>query len=390
MKNIIDHNICTGCGVCFAVCPCKCITMERNEEGFLYPQKNDLCINCGLCVKKCPRINKIKTSTTVKKRAFAAVSKDSRIWRRSASGGAFTEICRIWNTEKSVFIGAAWDGFRVVHKAVDFSNLTQLNKSKYLASELENIFYKIRDYLSNGYKVVFSGLPCQVAGSRKYLNRDYDNLLLIDLICHGVGSPSVFVDCIKITEMDIDCKIDSYEFRYKGKVFTQDHIQKITSGKRKILLENDRYMQLFTKQHCLRKSCGKNCIYRTKERMGDITIGDFKGLTKVFPNLIGSKKNYSTIVVNTKKGQKIIESLKDNMDLLQCSIEDIENYNPLFARHTFFSEKRDDFFDAYKKDRYESIKSWTVPANRYKRGIKCLFDILPLTLRKKIRERRGG
>ena len=143
-------------------------------------------------------------------------------------------------------------------------------------------------------------------------------------------------------------------------------------------------MQLFTKQHCLRKSCGKNCIYRTKNRLGDITIGDFKGLTKIFPNLIGCKKNYSTIVVNTKKGEKIIELLNINMQILECSIQDIEKYNPLFSRHTYFSEKRDDFFEAYKKNRLEAIKSYTVPANIYRRGVKYLFDILPVKLRKEL------
>lgn len=289
-KNIIDNDLCTGCGVCMLECPKKCITMKMNDEGFLYPFKSDQCINCGICTNTCPRINPKNVESNFKKQAYAALSRNTTIWKNSASGGAFTEICKAWNNNKTVFVGAAWKGLKVEHRIVNYNELYRLNKSKYMSSELNTIYIEIKKYLTNGFRVVFSGTPCQVAGLKTFLKKEYDNLLLIDLICHGVGSPKVFSDCIRQTEIDLGCTIQSYEFRHKERVFVQDHIQKITNGNKNKLLENDRYMQLFTKQHCLRKSCGKNCIYRTKNRQGDITIGDFKGLINVFPKLNGTKK----------------------------------------------------------------------------------------------------
>lgn len=387
-KNIIDNDLCTGCGVCMLECPKKCITMKMNEEGFLYPFKSDQCINCGICTNTCPRINPKNVESNFKKQAYAALSRNTTIWKNSASGGAFTEICKAWNNNKTVFVGAVWKGLKVEHRIVNYNELYRLNKSKYMASELNTIYIEIEKYLNNGFRVVFSGTPCQVAGLKTFLKREYDNLLLIDLICHGVGSPKVFNDCIRQTEIDLGCTIQSYEFRHKERVFVQDHIQKITNGNKNKLLENDRYMQLFTKQHCLRKSCGKNCIYRTKNRQGDITIGDFKGLINVFPKLNGTKKNYSTVVINTEKGSRIVNTLKENMILLECTINDIEKYNPLFAKHTYFSEKRDVFFDEYKNNPLDTIKKWTISASEYKRGIKLLFDILPVNIRRIIRIRK--
>lgn len=386
VESVIDLSLCTGCGACEHICPIKCITMEYNSEGFLYPVKGSSCIDCGLCVKRCPRMNESPQTKNHEQRAYAAVSKSKITWKKSASGGAFVEICRVWKNDKTIFVGAAWEGFKVVHKIVDFNNIHRLSKSKYLFSEMGQIFPKVKKYLNEGYRVVFSGTPCQVAGLKAYLKVEYENLLLIDIICHGVGSPKVFEDCIKQTEIDLNCTIDSFEFRYKGNVFAQDHIEKIKSNKNEILIQDDRYLQLFIQQHCIRKSCGENCIYRTKKRQGDITIGDFKGLMEVFPDLLGGKKNYSVIVANNSKAERIIKSLENYMNIRECSINDVEKYNPIFAHHTYFSKERDNFFSEYINKPMDTIRKWTTPGKIYHRGIKCLYDALPIMIRKKICE----
>lgn len=383
-NNVIDSNLCTGCGVCRYACPLSCITMKKNEDGFIYPYKNDNCINCGICENACPRINPIDIKG-ISQKSYAACAKDKKAWRKGSSGGAFSEICKLWDNGDTMFVGVAWEGLTVSHKYVtNIDNVGIFNKSKYIESDLSNSYEIIKKHLEHGGNTVFSGTPCQVAGLRRYLKRDYDKLLLIDLICHGVGSPYVFNECIRVIGSELKRKIISYQFRYKGRVYSQDHIEKVLTSKgESIYLEKDRYIQLFTNQLCLRKSCGKNCIYRNSQRMGDITIGDFKGLSSVFPNLIGTKKNYSTIVFNTKKGTELLERLHKSMYLYECSIDDIKKYNPIFCKHTWFAENRENFFDDFKRDANNAIISWTEPSMIYKRSFyKAIYDILPVFARR--------
>ena len=393
MKTITDKRICTGCSACYASCPNGSIEMVSDNQGFLYPEILGNCIDCGKCQRVCPRLNQADFSTKFSQTAYAAVSKDFKIWNRSSSGGAFSEICFAWGADNTMFCGALWDKLSVKHVCViGIDKIAPLCKSKYVSSDLENCHKQIREHLGKGYKVLFCGTPCQVAGLKSFLNRDYDNLLLIDLICHGVGSPAVFSECIKSTEKDFHKKIASYEFRSKKKVFDQDHIVKLVfeGDTQPTYITEDRYLQLFVKQHCLKSSCGENCIYRNEHRQGDITSGDFKGLTKVFPQLDGSKKNYSTIVFNTQKGEKVFSKLKDRMDMLPCSVEDIKQYNPLFHRHTYFSVQRNNFFNDFIVDAQGAIEKWTVPAKVYTKSLKGkVFDILPQGVRRYFNKRRN-
>ncbi len=388
MTELTNKNFCVGCGACALSCPKKAISMKENDEGFLYPIIGDGCINCRRCITVCP-INAATENdmqSLYPQKAYAAVTKSSKIWRRSASGGAFSEICRSFGDEETVVCGAAWNGFDVHHITVrGVENIAPLCKSKYISSNTESVFDEIKTALDSDKKVIFCGTPCQVAGLKKYLNAEYPNLLLIDFICHGVGSPKVFKECLKVTESDLSKSIVHYEFRSKKRVYDKDHIIKICTNdsQKPIYITNDRYMQLFIRQHCLRESCGKNCNYRTKKRESDITIGDFKGLTLVFPNTQGTKKNYSTIVFNTPKGKVLLNPLSKTMKLLECDLENIMKFNPLFYKHTYFSEERDTFFSEFSKKPIETVKKYTMPAVIYKRTLKgILFDILPTYIRK--------
>ena len=167
---------CTGCTACYSACPVHSITMKRDEEGFLYPEADDKCISCGLCERVCPAF-KQKKDNQYPKKAIAAVTKDNNIWRRSASGGAFSEICRHWADNTTLIVGAAWNGFHVHHVSViGYDNIKPLCKSKYVSSAIEDTFIEIKKALISGKKVIFSGCPCQVDGLKSYLqNKDRDN-----------------------------------------------------------------------------------------------------------------------------------------------------------------------------------------------------------------------
>lgn len=379
-----EKKNCSGCAACYSVCPKQCISMARDEEGFDYPQLTspETCINCGLCEKVCP-IN-VTFPVKVEQKAFCAVTKDYSIWRRSASGGAFSEICRAWGDDKTLVVGAAWDGLYVHHVGiVGVENIKPLCNSKYVSSHIEDTFREIRDYLKKG-KVIFCGTPCQVSGLRSFLRKDYDNLLTIDLICHGVGSPAVFEACTRAISKQAGTPLKSYSFRAKREVHETDYLTLLTFDNRSEYVTQDPYIQLFLKQTCLRPSCGENCKYRGRnKRPGDFTIADFKGLTKVFPDLLGTKKNYSTIVANSEKALSIIPQLGRQMEMRQVSIEDVVKFNPLFDRHTWFSEDRDKFFAEFEKDEDGTIGKWTesfVVNNETMKSV--IFTKLPVFVRK--------
>lgn len=373
---------CSGCTACKAICPVSCISMDLDEEGFQYPVSSDACIHCGLCEKVCPIMRPQKTANYDKKEAYALLSKNYSIWRRSTSGGAFSEICNIWGDKNTIVVGAAWDGLRVHHECVyGIDNIEKLCKSKYVYSDPENTFSEIFVYLKEGRKVIFCGTPCQVAGVKSFLRKDYPNFLTIDLICHGVGSPTVFKDAVNVIADQFDCTITEYEFRSKRKVYETDYLQEIISNKGEKYLIKDQYIQLFLSQLCLRPCCGENCVFRCENRQGDITIADFKGLAEVLPVLRFSKRNFSSLIANSKKGYQVVAGLKKTCLMYQVSINDIKKYNPLFFKQTWFANKRDLFFLDYKDNGINAIKKWTKPAQEFKpRIIQTLKNILPANI----------
>ena len=360
-----NKSECTGCSACMAACPLDCIAMQYDEEGFWYPQSSDACINCGKCERVCPLPKTDNTANHGEQKAYACLSEDDEIWRRSASGGAFSEICLAWGDSQTIVVGAAWDGLKVHHVCVEgVENIHLLCKSKYVASYPENTFREIKNYLKQGRKVIYCGVPCQVAGLKSFLNHEYENLLTNQVYCQQIN-------------------ISGYEFRAKRNCYEQDYLCAVNICSTKVYIVNDPYMQLFLKQNCLRPSCGEHCKFRNRNRQGDLTIADFKGLVKVFPDLLGSKRNYSTIVTNSKKGEDIVTLLKDRMKVLGCDVAEIGKYNPLFERQTWFSKDRDNFFANFIKDKEATLDRWTTDAIIFKPTIKNkVFNILPVFLRK--------
>jgi coenzyme F420-reducing hydrogenase beta subunit len=383
---IQEKKNCVGCTACYAICPVHCIKMVTDDEGFQYPIASSECIECNKCKDVCPIYNQHIPLNEMQQIVFAGVTKDNHVWRRSSSGGAYSEICKVWGGgADSIFVGAAWNGFKVHHICVKgYDKIIPLCKSKYIASMMEDVFPTVKNYLENKQKVVFCGTPCQVSGLRMYLNKDYENLFLIDVICHGVGSPDVFIACIKALEKQYKKKISSYEFRAKKRVYETEYLCKITfeNNDKKYLIK-DPYIQLFLDQKCLRPSCGKNCRYRNEKRQGDITIADFKGIDLLFPKLANGKKNYSSIIFNTNKAVSILKSLQNQMILYSCTINDIKKYNPLFYKQTWFAEDRDDFFKEYRKNSNSAIINWTAPAQSEIESMKHkIYNIMPNCIRK--------
>ena len=308
---------CTGCGACFNICPHGAIKMVENTEGFLYPQIEETsCVKCGLCTKVCPSLHPIYQNEN-NPQCFAAMASDD-LRADSTSGAVFPLLAEDVLKNGGYVCGAAYseDMLSVEHIIVEnVEELRKLKGSKYLQSNTKNCYRQIKKLLSEGKKILFSGTPCQVAGLKGFLQKNYDNLLCVDIICHGTPSPKVYRKYIE--ELGLAGKLTQVNFRDKRHGWGGDNFVNIVSEQKSYLksAKNDAYMKAFLQNYCLRESCG-DCPFNKMPRQGDLTIGDFWGVT-AYKKSYNDKKGTSVILVNSDKGRNALEKIKNRFKLLK-------------------------------------------------------------------------
>ena len=383
MKSIADMQIgnCYGCGVCEKVCPKSAISMKDvTGRGFLYPSLDtDRCVECGLCVKKCPSLERYKGDRTFNPQAFAIKSSND-IAEKSSSAGVFSVFAEYIYSIGGWICGVVFDERYNVHHVLTkkLEVIQQMKKSKYVQSNLEDVYVEIREKLENNEIVFFSGTPCQVAGLMSFLGKEYSNLLTMDVICHGVPSPGLWR---KYLDENYDVsKIKSIDFRHKGSDSwnASQFLRIVYNDGREVISNNsgDFYYRHFITDLGLRKSCG-NCQYSVSPRVGDISAGDWWGAAKVCPDLIDGKKP-SILLLNSFKGRKTFEILKKRFELChEVSLVDAMNSNRATPkrhmhsnRETFFKDvSKSTFNEAVKKnlfsERYDIIVLGPTSSNNY-------------------------
>ena len=213
---ICKSEECTGCGMCEQICSHKAIIMQPDQEGFLHPHINDSCVECGLCQLKCP-VNALVARFNPPIKIFSGWSNNEATRIKSSSGGAFTEIAKLVFDKGGVVFGASMNrDLKVEHIFIEKeTELFRLRGSKYVQSIIGETYKQAQSFLRQGRMVLFSGTPCQIAGLRNFLHKDYENLCTVDLICHGVPSPRVFEDYKRYIENIIKETITCIEFRCK-------------------------------------------------------------------------------------------------------------------------------------------------------------------------------
>lgn len=328
MIELASHDLCTGCTSCANTCPHHAITMQADGEGFLYPTiDKNLCVECGLCMKRCPILFPARQKNESNPKAFALWSYPDRTI--SSSGGAFSAFARNVMKKRGKVWGAAFVGkLKCKHVEVDsLDGLVALRGSKYVQSELDSVFSRIKGELQHGIQVLFCGTPCQVAGLQAYLHKEYENLLTLDLACHGVPSDAVFKAYIKKLSAKKRTNIDNFGFRrLNGWGFAP--AVEITSKWCPIYGIDNLYMRAFDCSALFRLSC-YSCPYARIPRIGDCTIADFWGIGrhgKPFKQNV--LKGVSLVLVNNKKGEDAISQLED-VFMEQRTLEEslVENHN---------------------------------------------------------------
>ena len=304
-------DTCTGCAACVSICTTGCISMKEDREGFLQPHINTkTCIGCHKCEKTCPILNPIEISTDFETQAYAAINKDEDVRMRSSSGGMFHALAK-WTIEQGgVVFGARFnDQWEVVHDYTEtIEGIEPFMRSKYVQSRIGDTFKQAKQFLDQGRQVLFVGTPCQIGGLKAYLKKDYNNLLAVDFICHGVPSPGVWREYIHESTQN-DTLLD-FNFRDKinGWISHQCTITINTKFQTKHtkLLDNP-YFRGFRKDVYLRRSC-YNCDFRTFHRMSDFTIADYWGVHEKCPEMFDNKGT-SIIFIHTAKAKCVFEDI---------------------------------------------------------------------------------
>ena len=356
---------CCGCGACAAVCPKGAIIMLEGRDGFVLPAINsDLCIGCGACTRACG-LNRGIGSNSVGP-FFAAAGRDDV--SESASGGVFGAVARELISSGGIAYGAAYERegntLRVRHRrAANVGELLPLLNSKYVQSDAGVCFADVKADLREDRQVLFCGTPCQVAGLRGFLGRDYQNLTTVDLVCHGVPSGRMFAGCVEDYGKQLGSPVVDFRFRCKreGWEYSLLLLLLLEDGREvTIPAAKSPYYDMFLNLKTLRDSCYR-CPYAGRFRAGDLTIGDFWGVEANRPDVLkdadkfNQMKGVSCLLVNNDRGRKFVEA-SNALDLYPVEFNDIAKGNDQLRQPSVLPEDRQLYIDAYANGDWGAVE----------------------------------
>ena len=321
MTNKID---CCGCTACVHICPVKCITMREDGEGFLYPAvDSQRCIGCRKCDEVCPARSLENGNTETD--TYICYNRDDKVRKQSSSGGVFSLLSEWIIKQNGAVFGAAFDGdFEVCHIAAETEEeLSELRGSKYVQSRLENAYPLTKKYLENKSMVLFSGTACQIAGLKKYLGREYENLYTVDVLCHGVPSPKIWKMYLDDLKNRYGADIEKIEFRNKQNGWKNYcmNIEFADNQRYSVLHRDDEFMQIFLGNIDLRQTC-YDCRFKDLPRISDMTIGDSWGVEGYMPDM-DDDGGTSVVYVHSPKGRQMLDEIREFLNLREASLDKV-------------------------------------------------------------------
>lgn len=370
---ITKKSKCAGCTACYSVCPNNAIKMLEDEEGFLYPKvEKEKCVNCGVCRDICPVLN-AKENLKMKQHAYIFQHKDDKVRRESTSGGAFSAIAEYILDKKGIVYGVAFDNeFNVIHVGIEKKEeLWKFRNSKYVQSNPKDCFKEIKNNLNNERYVCFSGTSCQIEGLKKYLGKEYDKLVLVDVVCRAVPSPLVWKKYLELRKKDCE-DIGKIFFRdkyygYKYSNFSiynknNDRKQEYHSG-----VETDPYLRAFFSNICDRPSCYE-CKFKKSNRESDITIWDCFDVEK-YDKDFDDDKGTTRILTNSEKGLNVIENIKKENNVKEIKVEEALNeFNHIFNTVRKNSKREEFLKDINEKEAKDVFEKY------FPNSLKCKIE----------------
>ena len=389
---------CCGCGACMNICPQSAIHMEKDIYGFIYPAIDESkCVKCGLCKKVCNFQKKELKNNVIK--AYAGVSNNESLRMSSSSGGVFSSIAKSVLEKNGLVYGCTFDK-NCVAKHIEINTIEQLSKlqgSKYVQSNIGYIYKQIGKQLKNNpdKPILFSGTPCQIDGLIGFLNnKEYNNLFLIELICHGVPNEEILSSYIDMKNTNKKNKIKSIMFRDKKYGWGEKGCYILENGKKeKIDIYNSSYYKLYLKATFYRENC-YSCKYANDKvnRPADITIGDYWGVNEVEKELLNKgtswdiKKGISCIMVNSNKGEILLKDYGDYLNLAETTLENIRYKNKALTNPPKRNKNREAVLSMFYRGGYAEIEKWYKRKYGFKNKIYKLWDAIPVECRNTIKE----
>lgn len=343
---------CCGCSACAEVCPKQCITMQADDEGFLYPKiDTEQCIHCNQCKTVCPALHPYREKNLPQ--AYAAVNRTEEVRAHSSSGGVFSALAEKILSQGGVVFGAGFDeNFYVQHMAVDtMEQLPRLMGSKYVQSDMQNCYQQAKELLDTGRKVFFTGTPCQIGGLKTFLKKEYPNLLTADLICHGVPSPLAWEKYIVYRERMAEGKLKEAFFRNKDIGWhTFQLVTEFSNGiLRKEKIGEGAFGRDFLNNYNLRMSCYQ-CQFKTVDRCSDFTMADLWGAENLCPEL-DDNRGTSLLLVHSRQGARMLQQIAEQLEIrtvdlksaLLCNTSSIESPKYMPGRMEYFEKLKEGY-----------------------------------------------
>lgn len=345
MITISDKKNCCGCSACAQRCPKQSITMQPDNEGFLYPQVDtNSCIDCGLCEKVCPSINQDKNGSI--KGVYAAKNDNEDVRMQSSSGGIFSLLAERVVSEGGVVFGARFNkDWQVEHAYTeDVKGLAAFRGSKYVQSVVSETYKEAERFLKEGRKVLYSGTPCQIAGLKHYLRKEYDNLLAVECVCHSVPSPLVWKKFLEQHRNGRTVKHVNFRDKSTGwSNYKYSLVIDYENGDKEIIPGGQPYMKALVANLSTRPSCS-DCKVRGGRSGADLSIGDFWGVWNINP-ILDDNKGTTILIAYTDKGLNELEGIQ----LHDIPISDARAYNRGLLAPDPFHPNRDKFFSKVNK-----------------------------------------
>lgn len=385
---------CTGCNACVDACVKDCITTTIDSCGFTHKKINlEKCIECGKCYSVCP-IENIKTFSE-SQRLYGCYSKEMETRLKSSSGGLFSILANLFLDKGYYVCAAAFDNkMKLCHRIIKSKEeLPVLLKSKYIQSDMEGIYVKIKDLLKSGEKIFFCSTPCQVSALKNSLGSLLnENLFTAEILCHGVPSQILFDEYIKSLEKKHKGKIIDFKFRVKDNKYKHAHgysykvIEK--NGKEKVIngvYSQSSYYYAFKKYWILRESCYA-CNYGTKQRVADITLGDFWGIEK-YDFGKSTDVGVSKLITNSVQAECIFQEIKEQVVYREFPLEIALDSNKEIPCGSILPPERQAIMQSLSENGYEiTAKKFFKDRTRF---VRLLFWSLPIGIRNFLRKLRG-